>query len=85
MDYCRHLLFSCYGAGSRKAPDLMDEPPGSSEVGIFTWEDCIDTSAYGIIMTGSYMASFTGSLYGINSGRLAMIVMAPITAVVVML
>nr|CAI6425422.1 BAF_HP1_G0009120.mRNA.1.CDS.1 [Saccharomyces cerevisiae] len=59
------------GLGLEKAaPDLMDRPPNDSEVGIFTWEVIIDTFAYGIIMTGSCMASFTGSLYGINSGRL---------------
>ncbi|CAI4333487.1 AVB_G0008890.mRNA.1.CDS.1 [Saccharomyces cerevisiae] len=68
------VVTSCFpamGLGLEKAaPDLMDRPPNDSEVGIFTWEVIIDTFAYGIIMTGSCMASFTGSLYGINSGRL---------------
>ncbi|KAF4006699.1 Cation transporting ATPase, C-terminus family protein [Saccharomyces cerevisiae] len=68
------VVTSCFpamGLGLEKAaPDLMDRPPNDSEVGIFTWEVIIDTFAYGFLMAGSCMASFTGSLYGINNGGL---------------
>ncbi|KOH00895.1 ENA1-like protein [Saccharomyces eubayanus] len=68
------VVTSCFpamGLGLEKAaPDLMDRPPNDSEMGIFTWEVIIDTFAYGFIMAGACMASFTASLYGINNGTL---------------
>ncbi|QLG70423.1 hypothetical protein HG535_0A03620 [Zygotorulaspora mrakii] len=63
--------FPAMGLGLEKAgPDLMERPPNDSKSGIFTWEVIIDMFAYGLIMAGSCMGSFTSVIYGNDNGNL---------------
>lgn len=63
--------FPAMGLGLEKAgPDLMDRPPNDSKVGIFTWEVIVDMFAYGLIMAGACMGSFTSVIYGKDHGNL---------------
>ncbi|EDO16673.1 hypothetical protein Kpol_1052p20 [Vanderwaltozyma polyspora DSM 70294] len=68
------VVTSCFpamGLGLEKAaPDLMDRPPNDSKHGIFTWEVIIDMFAYGILMAGCCMSTFTSIMYGFFDGEL---------------
>lgn len=67
------VVTSCFpamGLGLEKAaPDLMVRPPNDSKHGIFTVEVIVDMFAYGILMAGCCMGTFTSIIYGKFDGE----------------
>jgi Na+-exporting ATPase len=54
------------------APDIMDRPPQSLEVGVFTLEVMVDMLIYGLWMAALCLSAFSIVLFGFGNGDIAL-------------